>query len=93
MVMNKEDQLWLSSVSELLLINPKSRETIKSLPWQYLRDKGIVDSRIYSIYQPNSQLVWFGTRSGLVRFNLEHEQATLIPLGDTASNFVNNNHT
>ena len=89
MVMNKEDQLWLSSVSELLLINPKSRETIKSLPWQYLRDKGIVDSRIYSIYQPNSQLVWFGTRSGLVRFDLEHEQATLIPLGDTASNFVN----
>jgi len=89
MVMNKEDHLWLSSLSKLFLINPKSREIIKSFSWQHLRDMGILDNRIYSIYQPNNHVVWLGTRSGLVRFDLEQEHASLIPLGDAASNFVN----
>jgi len=89
MVMNKEDHLWLSSPSKLFLINPKSREIIKSFSWQYLRNIGILDNRIYSIYQPNKHVVWLGTRSGLVRFDLEQEHAVLIPLGDAANNFIN----
>jgi len=89
MMMNKEDNLWLNSLSQLFLINPKSREIVKSFSWQYLKNLGISDNRIYSIYQPNKHLVWFGTRSGLVRFDFEQEHAVLIPLGDAASNFVN----
>ncbi|MCF7971956.1 MAG: response regulator [Methylococcaceae bacterium] len=88
-MMNKENQLWLSSLSELFLINPESREIIKSFSWQFFQDKGIVDNRVYSLYQPNNHLVWIGTRSGLVRLNLEQEYPALIPLGDAASNFVN----
>jgi len=89
MSMNQEGHLWISTVSHLFLVNPKSRETIKSFSWQDFQAKGVLDNRIYSIYQPSKHLVWFGSRSGLIRLDLEQENATLISLGDAASNFVN----
>ena len=89
MHLNKQNLLWLSSITQLILLDPISQKVIKKITLKHLEEKGLIDSRIYNIYQQNTDILWLGTRRGLVRLNLKNESIKTISLGKSAHNFVN----
>ncbi len=80
------DRLWLGGRSKLLLVNTKTRQLIKSLT---PKKDGLPDTIIYNLYQQPNGILWIGTRSGLVRFDVLQQRFKLIDLGNDGSNYIN----
>ncbi|TAN70176.1 MAG: hybrid sensor histidine kinase/response regulator [Methylobacter sp.] len=77
-------QLWLGGWSKLLLVDINARQIIKNVTADKL-PSGI----IYSLYQQPKGPLWIGSRNGLFRFERLRHRFLKIPLGDEASNYVN----
>jgi signal transduction histidine kinase/ligand-binding sensor domain-containing protein/CheY-like chemotaxis protein/HPt (histidine-containing phosphotransfer) domain-containing protein len=79
-------KLWLGGWSNLLLIDPNSRQIIKK---NATGKKGLPSSIIYSLYPQPNGILWIGTHKGLIRYNTQQERFQTITLGDAGSNFIN----
>lgn len=84
----ESEKLWLATIYDLLLVNPKSRWIVKNLSHLFSQN-GHDDSVIYSLYQQPQGPLWIGTRDGLFRYDESSQTLKQINFRDKAANFVN----
>ncbi|NOQ16189.1 MAG: hypothetical protein GQ581_03945 [Methyloprofundus sp.] len=87
--MAKEGYLWVGVRSKVLLVDLKTKKTIKEISFNNRIEDKQYNTVGLSLYQQENGTLWVGTRNGLLQSDMAQNNFQLISLGDAGSNSIN----